>query len=148
MTGKTKKKKGRGVYRAQFSMGQQDYERLHAILMQIDFWGTRAWDRDEEAIRPLYSFLFQFYKNIRWLVLDKENMDKEFKIIYRLIINISTFKKRNFPYQYMLPDLFERLSLMTDKIYEIKQFVGLGMDIQKVLSQKKKWERALHISSD
>jgi hypothetical protein len=148
MAEKRKDHKGRSVYRSQFSMGALDFERLHKILQAMDLYGAYVWNEEEEAIRPFFALCKQFYKNIRHMVIDKKGMDAKFKSVKIRITNIEMLRTQRKNYQFLLPEVFDGLDEISDKIYELKQWLGLGIEIEKVLSQKKKWERAMRISGD
>lgn len=145
---KTKGHIGRSVYVSQFSMGQLDFERFDKILSAMDLWGARVWNDEEEAIRPFFALCKQFYKNIRHIVVKREKIDKVFEETKSKIDDMEMLQGRNATYKHLLPGIFDGLDEITNKIYEIKQWLGLGIEVQKKLSQKKKWERAMRISDD
>ena len=44
-----------------------------------------------------------------------------------------------------IAELSDQIETLRQKVYELKQIVGLGIEVEKVLSMKKKWERAARI---
>lgn len=130
-------------------MGQLDFERFHWILQQMDRYGAMVWNGEQEAIKPFFVYMKQFYKNIRFMIVNKEKMDKKFASVERKINNLETIRRRtNNPINYLLPPIVKELDDLSNDIYELKQWSGLGIEIQKVISRRKKWSRAVGLSGE
>jgi DNA topoisomerase VI subunit B len=136
------KKGGDNKYRSQFSMGGYDFERFHKILSEADRYGIMVWNGQDSAIKPFYSLLKQFYKNIRNIVVEKKEIDQMCIELERKIELYVTYKERGKNAGQILNYLLKDLEKFADKIYEIKQFSGLGMEITKDMSKKQRWERS------
>lgn len=130
-------------------MGQLDFERFHYLLQQMDRYGAMVWNGEQGAIKPFFVYMKQFYKNIRFMVVDKDNIDKKFESLEKKINNLETIKRRtNNPINYLLPPIVKELDYLSNTIYELKQWSGLGIEIQKVMSRRKKWARAVGLSGE
>ena len=146
---KTKKYNPR--FKAEFSMGLSDYERFEEILKALDTLAVRVRPPhiDLNCITPYYSSLKQLYINLRAIMSDeiKDRFDKFFKDLQEQMISFSNSisqsmlrKGINIPTK-LLTDL-EKAHI---NLLEIKQFSGLGINIQKVEGWKEKMKRALSI---
>jgi len=141
-------KKGRTVYKSQFSMGLLDFERYDKLLKEADLHGVKLWTGDVNAIIPYFSALKQFYLQIRFIVVDKRGAeDLKFRI-ERYIANIEQLQARGGKTEYLIPRLKKDMEEFATMVYEIKQLVGLGIDVEKVMSAKKRWEASARLSHD
>lgn len=139
------KKIGFAKYKSQFSMGGYDFERFHKILSEADKYGVLVWNGWDGAIKPYFSLLKQFYKNIRMIVGEREEIDKMCERLGNKIDLFVAYKNKGKNYGYILKDILKDLEKFSDKIYEMKQWCGLGIEINKVMSLKKRWEQAAGI---
>jgi len=133
--------------RSQFSMGMQDFERYTKLLGMADEYGVQLWNGDISAITPYFSALKQFYIQIRLLIRDKVKMDDLKKSIENQINYIENDMKRGTRAEHLLPRLRKDMEAFATRLYELKNLIGMGIEIEKPLSTKKKWERAGKISS-
>lgn len=134
-------KKGRAELHAQFSKGSLDFQRLDNLEKMIDEMAVRVNSGDHTAIKAYFAAVKQFYKNIRVLVLDIETMDKMLKGIQIKVRNYDKTKadlKNN-----MAMNILEDMDDFTDRLYNIKQYAGLGFSTHKVFSTREKWARGV-----
>jgi hypothetical protein len=129
-----------GEYKAEFNMAVADLERLSNILASIDevAWKVRVGELD--LCKHYYSLLYQFYANIARFVFPhvRKDISKTFKMIEGILddkevrIEIkkgkhSAFKTQKIPI-HALPVILDDLYL---RLNEIRQFLGLGIPVQK-----------------
>ena len=142
------KPKGEDRYKSIFSMGQYDMERYNEILKVADKWSIEFKSGNMSAARPLFACWESFYNQIRELVLDKEGVDKLFSDADKIISNMERILAAGRDVSFMRPMLKSRINELERKVHSLKQLVGLGIEVEKVLSRKKIWERAARISHD
>ena len=128
-------------------MGGYDFERYHKMLSEADKYGFMVWNGNHNAIKPYFSLLKQFYKNIRMIVIERKSVDLMCEKLSEKIDLFVAYKEKGKHYGYVLKDILKDLEIFSDKIYEIKQFIGLGIEINKEVSNKKKWETAAGVRS-
>jgi hypothetical protein len=138
-------KKGTPTFKSIFSMGQLDMERYSKLLSAADLYGTRVWDGDIDAIKPFYSLLKQFYIQVRFLIKNQEKFETLKRGIESMIRNVESNRKRGNEYHYMIPRLLRTLEEFSLLVYEYKQIIGLGIEVEQKLSKKQMWERAARI---
>ena len=139
------KAKGGAIYRSQFSMGQLDFERYDRILSAADEYGIRLENNDLGAIRPFYAVLKQFYRQIRFIVRDRVPTDELSARIETRLSSWEEERKMRRRTEHLVKPLLKDVRDFADKVYEMKQWVGLGIEVNKVLSRKQMWERAARI---
>ena len=133
---------------AEFSMGVRDYERYDAMLRKADELAlcTRPPHIDAGAITPYYSILKQLYINLRPVIgeREREKVDGFFKkISEQMLVFSAEATKRNQKVLKIDQQLLHDLEKMHILLLEIKQLVGLGINIIKNETLKKKMKRAL-----
>jgi hypothetical protein len=141
--------------KSEFSMGQLDFERFHEMLQVLDKVAVRARMFESDSVIPFYSILKELYKNWRPIVFitKRQKIDETFDIVEREIIEWRNAQARKFGganskmASFPIHILRKLEDIQTD-ILEIKQVIGLGIKVEKDLTQKKKWERALGVSHD
>lgn len=141
----TKDKIGFTKYKSQFSMGGYDFQRFDRILSEADRFGVLVWNGSDYAIKPYFALLKQFYKNIRMIVAERADIDLMCERLGNKIDLFVAYKNKGKNYGYILKDILKDLEAFSDKIYEIKQWCGLGIEINKEMSLKKRWEQAAGI---
>lgn len=143
-----KKHIGRSVFRSQFSMGMLDFERYHKLFSELDRELIFLETGDIESLTRAFSLLSQIYRNIRHLVIDQATVEA---LMTKARSNIDTFENEMTPTQMrkmLTKEIRDNIRALADKIYELKQLTGIGIETERVMSQKKKWERAMRISGD
>lgn len=142
------KHKGRPVFRSQFSMGMLDFERYHKLFSELDRELIFLETGDVESLTRSFSLLSQIYRNIRHLVIDQATVEALMK---KARSNIDTFESRHAPprmRKLLTKEIRNNIRALADSIYYLKQVTGIGIETERVMSQKKKWERAMRISGD
>jgi len=142
------KHKGRAVFRSQFSMGMLDFERYHKLFSELDRELIFLETGDVESLTRAFSLLSQIYRNIRHLVIDQKTVET---LLKKARSNIDTLENESTPTQMrrlLTREIQDNIRALADKIYELKQMTGIGIETERVMSQKKKWERAMRISGD
>lgn len=142
-------------FKSEFSMGQLDFERFHEMLFTMDKVACRARMFESDSLVPFYSVLYELYKNFRPIVFEtkRKSLDDMFDTVKRDIIiwRNSQVRRLGNPNSSMSSFPLEILNLLekiqTD-VLEIKQVIGLGIKVEKDLTPRKRWERALGVSHD
>lgn len=128
-------------FKAEFSMGQYDYVRYNRILEEADILAIKIGQMNIKTIIPFFSVLKVFWRNIKPNVFEttKDNINGEFKKINNMI-DWRTKGLPNPPFK-----IINKLEELHADLLEIKQIMGLGIQVKKELTKKQKWERALKI---
>jgi len=133
-------------FKSEFSMGQLDFERYHRLLTAMDWYAVECRRFNQDAVVRLYSVLKQIYYNFRSIIFEtkRKELEKKFKIIEGEIIQrgMAGFK---FTFSMKIFRLLEEI--MAD-LLEIKQIIGLGIEVRPEVSKKQRWERALRIGDE
>jgi len=142
-------------FKSEFSMGQLDFERYHEMLMVMDRVASRARMFESDSIIPFYSILKELYKNWRPIVFEtkRKTIDASFEKVDKDIIKWRNDQSRRFgnpnsPMASFPIEILKGLEDIQTDILEIKQVIGLGIRVEKDLTPKKRWERALGVSHD
>jgi len=138
-------KQGRQKFVSQFSMGQYDFERYNEIFKKADEAGTQVWLGNNSAIKLYYAPLYQFYIQIKNIILDREMLEDLSKIIEKDIKTIDGLASQGSEYSQVIPRLKNNIKIWAEKLYDIKQKIGLGIELNKILSEKQKWARAMRV---
>ena len=138
----------RPVLKSQFSMGQLDFIRYDKLLSAADMYGVMVEDGNKDAIKPFFSCLNQFYRQIRWMTVKRQEADALKLRIKQNIRTMEDYEARGMDFSSVLANLRKDIELFANIVYELKQFCGLGINVEKVLSEKMKWERAARISNE
>jgi len=106
-----------------------------------------------EALLPFYAILWELYKNFRPILFDsvRVKFDKGFRKLetdvyeeYNRIVAARNDRRLINPSM----ELIRKLDDMQIKLLEIRQIIGLGIQVYKEETLKKKLERALGVSHD
>ena len=133
---------------AEYSLGIRDYERYHCMLMKCDELALQIKPPyiNPAAITPYNSILRQLYINLR-PVIDEANRKKVedfFKVIEEQLLKFSgEMAKQNQKVIKIDTKLLVDLERMHMLLLEIKQLVGLGINVTVKETLKKKLNRAL-----
>ena len=136
------------MIRSQYSMGMLDFERYHKLFSELDRELIFLETGDVESLTRSFSLLSQIYRNIRNLVIDQEAVEI---MVKKARNNIDAFESETTPTRMkklLVMEIRNNIRELADKIYELKQVTGIGIETERVMSQKKKWERAMRISGD
>jgi len=139
-------KQGRQKFVSQFSMGQYDFERYNEIFKKADESGIQLWLGNNNAIKPFYAALYQFHIQIKNFALDKELLESLSVVIEKDIKTVDGLAGQGSEYSQVIPRLKKNIKLWADKLYDIKQKIGLGIELNKIMSEKQKWSRAMRIT--
>jgi len=141
--------KFRPRFKSEFSMGGYDFERYHKMLKVLDNVATRARMFDPNAIIPYHSILKELYINWRPVIYEtkKKVFDKMFEDIEKKIVSWTNESRRvygtdSFSFPSRIAKDLERIHI---ELLEVRQLIGLGIEVRKEITQRKKWERALKI---
>jgi hypothetical protein len=131
--------------RAEFSMGQYDYERINYIMMALDKVGIMVRMGRLEYLDKYIAFLKQLYLNIKPILYEtkKKELDKMFrkaKVLYNDFSKKAQMGKR---FATPLPDLLENID---EKLREYRQIMGLGITVRKELSERALMKKVLRVS--
>lgn len=144
------KKKFEPRWKAEFSMGQLDYERYDKILMAIDNYAVLASQEPVNYIKPYLSSLRQFFRQLRPIlpINVKEKYDKEFN---NLEDEVNNFLETRFKLTIILITkktnlLLKKIGELNNEVLVMKQLCGLGIIVSKKETLQKRLERALGIS--
>lgn len=132
-------------------MGQYDFERYDSLLQGMDKYACRVALGDSNALKPLYSLLWELYKNFSPIVLEHEHkkyLDK-FQHLRQLIDSNVTANNQLAALGKSSPGISQNIIDLMDElqmeILKIKQFIGLGITVEKKESHKTKLARALGV---
>jgi len=131
--------------KAEFSMGQYDYERINYIMIALDKVGIMVRMGKLDYIDKYMAFLKQLYLNLKPILYEtkKKELDRMFskaKILYEdFLKRAQTGKKFATP----LPDLLESID---EKLREYRQIMGLGITVRKELSERTLMKKVLRVS--
>lgn len=143
----------KALFKAQFSMGQYDYERFNEILKAMDEYAIKVQNFESDAFQTFYGILWELYKNFRPILFDtvREKFDKEFKDVRTKMLeelrknNIFVIQGMQYAFDKTLIEDFDRIQM---DLLEIKQIIGLGIAVDKVEELKTKLERVLGVSHE
>lgn len=131
-------------FKAEFSMGQYDYERYDKMLAAADHIAIRCRNFESSFVVPLYATLKQLYINFKPIMYEtrKKSIDEKFDEIEKEVIKKIRKKTgyKNFPLR-----TFKLLEEIHADILDVKQVMGLGIEVRRDISSKQKWDRALKI---
>ncbi len=133
---------------AEITMGKQDYERYDAILRRADELALelKPPQINPRAIPAYNAILRQLYGNLRPVLADqyRKQVDDFYKELQKQLEKFSSeSNKRNQKVLKVDVDLILNLEKMHFLLLEIKQIVGLGINISKKEALKDKMKRAL-----
>lgn len=132
-------------------MGVYDFERYDDLLKGMDKYACLVAVGDSSALKPLYSILWELYKNFRPIILEavREKYEEQFKQLKKLIDTnasannqLTSLNRNPMPISEDIIDLMDKLQM---DILVIKQFIGLGINVDKQESHKTKLARALGV---
>lgn len=145
----------KAIFKSEFSMGQYDFERFNKLLYNMDEYAVRVACSDFTALIPLFSVLWEIYKNFQPIIFEteREYYKKQFKSVRINIdseLNRIAYNKRNSMYSDLSisRSLLFKLDKLQMDMLQIKQIIGLGISVQKQEVFKTKIERALGVSHD
>jgi len=128
-------------FKAEFSMGQLDYERYHNMLQAADMYAIRCRNFENSFVLPFYAVLKQLYANFRPIIFEtkKKDFEERFKLVEKEINRRQVAgSKLNFPLQ-----IFRILEEIHFDLLEIKQLIGLGIEVRKEMAKKTIMRKAL-----
>ena len=137
-----KKHKGKHVYTSQFSMGQLDFERFHEILKICDEYGMRYDAGERDAVVRYYAALRRFYVNIKSIVINTKEIDEKMEIVRKSIKRIAAATNKS-SMDNEFHNVEKMIAELEEIVYKTKQMTGLGIEVNRYMSEKKKWERAV-----
>lgn len=134
----------KGNWKAEFSMGQYDYQRYHEHLTMADNLNMAVINHNVDAIRPFYSIIKTLWVNWKSIVnaVLQEKINRKMKEADILFRNWKAMNHTNnrifFPEK--LADIL--IDVYSDLLV-VKQYIGLGMLISKDESEKTRMKRAM-----
>lgn len=129
------------IYKAEYSMGQLDYNRYHKLLIAADELAILVMQDDVQAIRQYASLLVQLYVNLKPLIW-KHNHKKWEEQRKSIIDLLQHWKKEGGGQQKFPIKLKEELLKFHEDLLEIKQRVGLGVVMEREDSQSERLSKA------
>ena len=129
------------IYKAEYSMGQLDYNRYHQLLVAADELAIRVMMDEIQAIRQYASLLIQLYVNLKPLIY-KNNHEKWEEQRTEITDLLQHWKKEGGMQQKFPVRLKELLLKFHEDLLEIKQRVGLGVIMEREDSQSERLSKA------
>jgi len=143
----------KAIFKAQFSMGQYDYERYDEILKAMDEYAIKVQNFETDAFLTFYGILWELYKNFRPILFDslRIKFEERFKQVREKLLE--ELKKYNVfasqGVQYRVDTILIRdFDTIQMDLLEIKQIIGLGIAVDKVEELKTKLERVMGVSHE
>lgn len=136
----------KGTWKAEFSMGQYDYQRYHEHLVLADQLTMAVINHNTEAIRPYYSIIKTLWINFRAIVKPhfQERVDvkmREVDILFRQWKAMNVKNNKIF-----FPELLStKLIDVYSDLLIVKQLVGLGMLVTREESEHTRMKRAMDL---
>jgi len=127
-------------------MGQYDFERYHELMQTIDVLAIKCRMGEMRHMNALYAAVKQFYLNIRAIdhkKVDDDKMFEEFDTELRQFLNAEDVNSPNYGIRYSI--LMDKMEEILKRMFELKQWAGLGIEVQKVMRKSKQWKRAMGI---
>lgn len=132
-------------FHSMYDMMFMDFERLHRTMCEIDFFGKLLESGDMSVMRQYLAAMKNFYMNIRHLAITQTEMDAKFTETESDLMRYEDPRAPAMIKPALLRQVIKDLDFLTIAVYELKQSTGLGLRIQKRLSEKKKWNRAMRL---
>ncbi len=144
----------KAIFKSSFSMGQYDFERFDKLLSAMDAFAVRVAIHDHTALVPLYSILWELYKNFRSIIFEpqRKKYEDKFKLVKSMIDNYSSanseLRKHGMNPVSAENSILRILDELQMDLLDIKQIIGLGLQVDKQEAFKTKIQRALGVSDD
>lgn len=117
------------TFKAEFPMGFFDYERYHELLKTADALAVEVLNFNPDAVRRLYAVLRVLYINFEPIL--KFNMRIVFRQKFEIIKKqFDDWYAKNYTPKFPVT-LGENLILLYADILELRQYIGLGIKIEK-----------------
>jgi hypothetical protein len=136
-------------------MGQYDFERLNDLLKRMDGCAICVRMKDYHFLVPFYAVLYEIYMFMRPIIFESKRAEYEdaFKKLDNMINtdvqSASQMEKQGVISQYkMNPGILKTASKLQMDLMEIRQIIGLGIQVDKQESNKTKLARALGVSHE
>jgi len=145
-----KERKFKGKFRAEFSMGQLDYERYDAILRKLNYVAVQCRAGRKSFVFPFYALLkelwiiFQstgtvYQTEIEAVKVNWDELETMMKFERRKeSIMPSHLKQGYFPFKSV-----EKIEELYVRLMEIKQMIGLGIQIERTFTDKSLMKRGM-----
>jgi len=135
-----------GKIKAEFTMGQLDYERWHDILKSLDMISIRAMNGDVDALKPYYTLLKNLYMN--WIaVITTEEEKTVLSMLEKARDDINIFLRsiKNKPGMVTGSPygILDKLNHVHISLMKIKQKTGMGIKTIRHESRETKLKRAI-----
>lgn len=131
------------LFQSEFTMGELEFKRFHALFTWKDYCAIQVNSLNLEYCQPYYAVLKQIYKNIRWILAQKikVKLDRAF-LVLRQLINSEVLSKIGMgTLSYRMLDLFDEIDM---ELMSVKQLSGLGIAVRRKESKYAKAKRALN----
>jgi hypothetical protein len=141
----------KAIFKLSFSMCQYDFERFNELLKQMDFYAIRVACHDSVSMTPLYSVLWEIYKNFRSIIFEsqRKKYEDKFKQVKTLIGSFSTTNQELKAYGMNQVSTENTILKLLDELQmdllDIKQIIGLGIMVEKQETSSTKLARALGV---
>jgi len=133
--------------RAEFSMGQLDYERYHLLFLKADEIGVKLRTGYWSALWELKAVLTQIFLNFS-PILQESSLKRDIDDAYENLNAVSNGLPRN--RNYATEEQKKRYNIARQMVFDfdmqlriIKQNLGLGIPVEQSKTNKQKSEQAI-----
>jgi len=130
---------------SEFSMGSLDFERYNEWLKFIEHWSAQINSTSNptlEMVQHLFAGLVNLYDSWRPIIVSttiRDKLDQKFKEIEKQKRTWENLYKSNIPINpKLIFEVVNKLGEIKRELMEIKQVIGLGIVVKKVLTTKQK----------